>query len=912
MRPDDAGTTRACPVCHAIVPVARFCGQCGLPAGATRMGLRTRVFAVAPTESVALPLVTSSLLPHLTARSRLPFQHALFLALMALAGFSATHLLLPGVIVTSFGALLLFAVYLWRSGVFSANRAAVTTVGLLGTGLGVGWWLWTTAIVARAYSVPIAAAARLEEALTAGLLIDLAGSVLMLVPIVIVRLLGTGWGTGPVKSLDGFAVGAFGALCYSAAGTAAWLTPQFTAGLIDNYRPWRMFEEAYLYGFIDPLTATAAGGIVGLALWFAPRSPGSRKQRHVRVALMLCAAFAMAIYFGIYLVDATQLPRFAEIAINTGLTALSMVSARIAVQLAVLNEATDPPGPSTVMCADCGKLVPDMAFCTECGAAARASSRALQRRRAPSATSLGALGVTVVLVAAGAAYATAPAGGRIVGGAYGRMLAETADLGPARDERVRLTAALHGPAQPARLDAWARARNLSVRWRDGDDWAVIEGAATAVARAFGVAVHNYRTLRGPEPGRIFYASPQQPAIPRGVAGEVSGLGRVLGYLPYREKRPPNPPLDVPDGGLLPDQLVRAYNAMPLRDAGYNGQGVTVVVFAFDGFEQPDMDRFAEWFGLPPFTPEVVGGMAEQRSGEATMDLQMIHAVAPDARLVLVNARPSVEGDGGFEKLGRLLESVQRQFPASIWSFSIGWGCDRLFNPADLAPVRAALAAAVRNGTTAFDASGDLAGLECKGGKAWSDAPSPDDVGVDAVASIPEMTSVGGTRMSTDAAGNWLAEQSWYDVPLTQGTGGGASTLYPRPAWQTVDAAAGPQDRRLVPDVSAVGDPFTGVKFVFRQQVLTGGGTSQSAPIWAGIAALINSKFAATGAEPLGDLNPLLYEVAKSSTAPSFRDVRLGGNAIIPGGRAGYDMVTGLGSPNVDNLAKNILLARARL
>jgi len=123
-----------------------------------------------------------------------------------------------------------------------------------------------------------------------------------------------------------------------------------------------------------------------------------------------------------------------------------------------------------------------------------------------------------------------------------------------------------------------------------------------------------------------------------------------------------------------------------------------------------------------------------------MDLQLIHAVAPQAKLVLVNARSTVEGDGAYVKLGELMRSVDRQFPGAVWSLSIGWGCDRLLTKADLAPVRTALSDAQRNGTTAFDASGDLAGLECKGGKSWSDPPSPDDIGVDAVASIPEMTA----------------------------------------------------------------------------------------------------------------------------------------------------------------------------
>ncbi len=88
----------------------------------------------------------------------------------------------------------------------------------------------------------------------------------------------------------------------------------------------------------------------------------------------------------------------------------------------------------------------------------------------------------------------------------------------------------------------------------------------------------------------------------------------------------------------------------------------MVVFAFDGFNQPDMDSFATLFEVPPITVEVMGPMPEQRSGEATMDLQMIHAVAPDAKLVLVNSRPTVEGDGGFEKLARLMESVDREHP----------------------------------------------------------------------------------------------------------------------------------------------------------------------------------------------------------------------------------------------------------
>lgn len=525
----------------------------------------------------------------------------------------------------------------------------------------------------------------------------------------------------------------------------------------------------------------------------------------------------------------------------------------------------------------------------------------------PALTVVSALSVTAAVMVADQPAALAYP--NAIGGPYGRLLAESTDLGPTRFDRVQVTAALHQGTQPVGLIRWASERGLSVRWKDGDSWALIDGAPSAMADALGVTVHDYRIRAGAEPERIFYASPQQPEVPTEAGDEVSGLGRILGYTPTRGSMP-SLPRDVPNGGLLPGQLLNAYNATPLIKEGHTGKGETVVVFAFDGFEQQDMDTFADSFGLPRFTPEVVGGLPEQRTGEANMDLQVIHAIAPDAKLVLVNARGTIAA-GAFEKLGALMESVDRQYPGAIWSFSIGWGCDRLFTAADFAPVREALAAALRNGTTAFNATGDLAGMECKRGESWSAPPIPDDVGVDAVASLPEMTAVGGTKLSTDEQGQWLSEQSWYNTPLILGTAGGASTLFERPAWQTVGIGTELPDQRLVPDVSAVSDPVTGVRIVFNQEVMVGGGTSQAAPIWAGLTALMNGKLRDGGGEPIGELNPVLYRLAKAPRLqPGLRDINLGGNAISVSGTAGYDMVTGLGTPNVANLVKGIVFAKA--
>ena len=144
------------------------------------------------------------------------------------------------------------------------------------------------------------------------------------------------------------------------------------------------------------------------------------------------------------------------------------------------------------------------------------------------------------------------------------------------------------------------------------------------------------------------------------------------------------------GGLTPDGLLQAYNADPLAEQGFTGKGATIVFFAFDSADQEDLDRFADTSGLPRFTPVIVGGKPEEQHGETAMDLQVAHAIAPDARLVVVNARPTVQGDGAFEKISKMFEEADRQFPGAVWSLSIGWGCDKLFTAADLAPVQAAL------------------------------------------------------------------------------------------------------------------------------------------------------------------------------------------------------------------------------
>ncbi len=525
-------------------------------------------------------------------------------------------------------------------------------------------------------------------------------------------------------------------------------------------------------------------------------------------------------------------------------------------------------------------------------------------RRRPSAL----LAASALIVASGVGAGCAAHRSAAITGPYASLLASSTELGPSRSGDAQLTVALPSSARPEQLTGWAGSRGLWVRWRPSEEWAIVEGRASDVARAFDVPVNDYRGRKG----QVFYASPEQPSVPTELRDAVTGLGRIMGYTPHRTNRPDNLPLDVPKGGLTPSGLLDAYNATPLAKEGHTGSGATIVFFEFDGFDQKDLDTFADSSGLPRFTPEVIGGVPDHAHGETTMDLQVAHAIAPDARLVVINARPTLVHDGAYEKIGQMFEDVDRQFPGAVWSLSIGWACDSMVNAVDLAPVESALVRAQQHGTTAFDATGDNAGLECKGADEWSSPPGPDDVGMDAISSIPAMTAVGATTLSTGPRGQWLSEYAWFDSPLSQGTSGGVSKLFARPTWQDkLSAERDTSRRRLSPDVAAVGDPFTGVRFIFGQREYVGAGTSQAAPIWAALTVLMNQYLKANGGRPLGDLNPLLYRVAAGAALPGFRDIRLGGNAVDMT-QPGYDLLTGLGSPNTYNLAQDLLKVQARV
>ncbi|MDT5013195.1 MAG: kumamolisin, partial [Mycobacterium sp.] len=355
-----------------------------------------------------------------------------------------------------------------------------------------------------------------------------------------------------------------------------------------------------------------------------------------------------------------------------------------------------------------------------------------------------------------------------------RMLDGSTDLGPAQGNSVELTVALSAATSPNALNAWAHSRRLSVDWSPGRRWAYVAGSPADVGRAFGVSIHDYRSAAG-EP---FYAAAQDPQIPAPVRGDVDEVGRILSS-PLHTVRPPVFPADVPGDGLTPTALTNTYNVAPLK---VDGKGQTIVFFEIGSGKDADYKKFTDEFDIPiPLTPTEIGDRPDP-DGETPMDLQVAHGIAPAAKKVIYYLPKSLNE----RQWAQAMRQVDDKYPGAVWSISLIWQCDLNLRRANLAPIQDAVVQAGRRGTSVFMSSGDNGGYECKGQTGRSEffaPPQERDIGLNAVPSIPEVTSVGGTSLSTDDDGGWVTEAGWAEYPSGFGTGGGVSNLYPRPDWQ---------------------------------------------------------------------------------------------------------------------------------
>lgn len=375
-----------CQVCQMDVPAGEYCGYCGMPLAEHRDGkgphwLRARAFSAAPGQRLLSPALTSSLFPHLPPRSRRVFLMALGLLAVALA--VTTLLRMPAALtaVASTGLPLLFALYLRESGVSrDIPRGTLVLTTVLGVALGIGWVLLTGVVLARAYGVPLGAGIAGGRILRDGIGVPVGSMLLMLAPALVARW---SW-QGDREALDGYAIGALGALTFTAAATLTRLAPQFTTGMVNRARPLDgLLVEAGIRGVTMPLTAAAVGGLIGTALWFTrPPTKALQHRGFIRGALVLIAVVVIAIYASLGVVDVARFPQFWQLALHLTLTGIALLALRVGLHLALLYEAQDEIRiDEPILCVECNHVVPDAAFCARCGAAMHASSRRSRRTR---------------------------------------------------------------------------------------------------------------------------------------------------------------------------------------------------------------------------------------------------------------------------------------------------------------------------------------------------------------------------------------------------------------------------------------------------------------------------------------------------------------------------------------------------
>jgi subtilase family serine protease len=421
------------------------------------------------------------------------------------------------------------------------------------------------------------------------------------------------------------------------------------------------------------------------------------------------------------------------------------------------------------------------------------------------------------------------------------------------------------------------------------------GRVSAVSSLFGVRLGDYADARG----RRFHAPLRSAVVPRALTPVIAGVAGL-------DTRPLKRPGAVPTGGLKPQDTALAYNLAPLHRQGIRGQGQTIAIASFASFEDADPAAFAQRFGLKGPAPKHVPlpGQVDTSPSfevETNLDIDVIRSVAPGAQILVYEAPLS-------DPFGKLFDKIVADRRADIASMS--WGaCEFYYHDDDRQRDSQSIAAAQAAGVTIFNSNGDRGAYNCQNVHLYDTRLS-----VEWPTSSPGIVSVGATRLYLDRRQRYIRETAWENVLSAAGGGGGLTTVDARPPWQS---ALGVRNsfstgKRQIPDVSAAGDPSTGWVIYSGGAVSEVGGTSAATPFWAASMLLIRQYAQRQHAGRLGYVNPMLYRLASTPQRyPPFHDVTEGGNRYYQATR-GWDYATGLGSPDVYNLARDVVaFLRAR-
>jgi subtilase family serine protease len=436
----------------------------------------------------------------------------------------------------------------------------------------------------------------------------------------------------------------------------------------------------------------------------------------------------------------------------------------------------------------------------------------------------------------------------------------------------------------------------------------VKGTTTQIANAFSARVETVRRSSGVLAAQLATKGTMPASLAHDVAG-IAGLSSVvqpstnlvLSHVSSHSALPTTCPNDggevstTPNAnsGYTPFQFASLYGLNTKWANNITGSGQTIAVYELSAYDPGDLATYLNCYGLnPAITPvSVDGGPTGGYDDEPTLDIEEVTAMAPGASIEVYQGPNNSSGPTDT------YQKIADDNTATIVSTS--WGTcesDPSGDPAAEQPIFEQMAA---QGQTVLSAAGDSGSSDCNG--ITNNQPAVDDP-----ASQPYVTGVGGLSVSNISP---LSQTVW-NTPVKTGSpgagGGGVSALWSRPSWQNAPGVPASATMRLVPDLSTDADPSTGFVQYFtgtaqgacQQNCLAGwnsvGGTSIGAPM---VSSMVAVAAQACNAGRLGFINPSLYAMASTG----FNDVTTGSNDLYNVGEfsagVGYDMASGLGSPN---------------
>jgi hypothetical protein len=359
-------------------------------------------------------------------------------------------------------------------------------------------------------------------------------------------------------------------------------------------------------------------------------------------------------------------------------------------------------------------------------------------------------------------------------------------------------------------------------------------------------------------------------------------------------------------GLTPALVRQAYGVNQVMFGNVTGDGSGQTIAIVDAYNAPsivsDLHTFDSLYSLPDPTLTRINqsggttlphndpaGRGNSWAVETSLDVEWAHAMAPKANILLVLANSASDAD-----LMAAVNTARNR--AGVSDVSMSWGGDELstdpsYNSYFTTP-------SGHTGVTFLAASGDSGAYGSSGTRT-----------VGYPAASPNVVAVGGTSLTIDSSGNYISESGWgsgTNSYLLGGSGGGISRYESQPVYQggVVTQSA---SFRALPDVAFLADPNTGAAVIDSWDFgnttpVPIGGTSLATPMWAGVIALANQGRALGG---LGTLDGATQTLPRLYALPSsdFHDISSGNNGYAAG--AGFDLVTGRGSPIVNKLVPDL-------